>query len=249
MSASQSARVRHVTNTYGSTRSAVDGAAAAIYVWKIQDTDRFDVYYAKLVKDGGVSASIRKRVAEITAEAKNHGPYLLAMTMGAGYVGQLVRGRVTVRAHNGKVVQGMAVALAMNGNGVITQRDRSSDNGGRVDFTAGVSRPGVLRVNASLTMPGQNVWVTRPSAGRQRLVLAGKQQLLTAKATVASERRIGAPTVTSECGSDCKGAAPVVVRMANPCGSMVLRRVRLPGRSAGAGSRGRCRAVPECSGP
>jgi hypothetical protein len=222
MSADQSTRVRYVTNTYGSTRSKVDGAAAAIYVWKVQDTDRFDRYYAKLVKDGLVSSAIRKRVAEIGAEAKNHGPYTLRMTMGSGYVGQSVKGQVTVRAANGKGVKGMRVALATNGNGTVTKQDRSSDASGRIAFTARVTRLGALRVNATLSVPGPGIWVTQPTAGRQRLVLAGKQTT-TAKATVASERRIGAPTVSSVCDSDCNGAAPVMVRMANPCGSLVLR--------------------------
>lgn len=222
MSADQSARVRYVTNKYGPTRSRTDGAAAAIYVWKVQDTDRFDTYYAKLVKQGLVSDTIRRRVTEIAAEARLHGPYGLTMTMAAGYPGQSVRGQVTVRARNGKAVPGMTVALTPNDNGMVTRQARSSDRRGRISFTARVTGTGALRVAATLVIPGSGVWVTQPTAGRQRLVLAGKQTA-TAKASVTSERRIGAPTVSSVCDSDCDGAAPVVVRMKNPCGSLTLR--------------------------
>ena len=222
MSADQSARVRYVTNKYGPTRSRTDGAAAAIYVWKVQDTVRFNRYYAKLVQEGLVSKAIRQRVAEITAEARLHGPYKLTMTMTAGYPGQSVRGQVTVRAHNGKAVPGLKVALTPNANGVVTRVAPASDRRGRVAFTARVTGTGALRVAATLVTPARGLWITQPTAGRQRLVLAGKQTS-TATASVSSQRRIGAPTVSSVCDSDCNGSAPVVVRMSNPCGSMTLR--------------------------
>ena len=222
MTPDQSARVRYVTNKYGPTRSKTDGAAAAIYVWQVQDTARFDHFYARLVNQGLVSDAIRKRLAEITKEARRHGPYKLTMTMTAGYPGQSVRGRVTVRAQNGKVAPGLKVALTTNANGVVTRKSPATDGHGRVAFTARVTGTGALRVAATLVTPGREIWVTQPTAGRQRLVLAGKQTA-TAKASATSERRIGAPTVSSVCDRDCNGAAPVVVRMRNPCGSMTLR--------------------------
>lgn len=141
MSPDQSARVRYVTNKYGTTRSRTDGAAAAIYVWKVQDTDRFDTYYAKLVKQGQVSDAIRRRVAEIATEARLHGPYKLTITMAAGYPGQSVRGQVTVRAHNGKAVPGMRVTLTPNDNGVVTRKARASDRRGAACATATATAP------------------------------------------------------------------------------------------------------------
>lgn len=222
MSKEESARVRYITNKYGPTTSRLDGAAASIYVWQVQNTKRFDSYYARMVKSKAISKQIQARVAAMAAEAKNYGPFRLTMSQKAGYVGQTVAGMVTVRAHNGKAVRGMTVRLSVNGNGALARPSGTSTTQGTIGYTVKVTRPGAVQVNASLVTPTSAILLTRPSAGRQRLVLATKARS-TATARVSSLRSIGAPTVRSTCDADCDGAAPVTVTMANPCGSAVLR--------------------------
>ncbi|MFP5282188.1 MAG: Ig-like domain-containing protein [Actinomycetes bacterium] len=222
MNGPDSARIRYVANKYGATRSNLDAAAASIYVWQVQNTTRFDRYYAAMVKAGAISKTIQRRVSQIAAEAKNHGPYRLSMTMGAGYVGQSISGTVTVRAANGKAIRGLAIRLSASGSGALTRGSGTSDARGQVRFTTRVTKPGAVRVDARLVTPSTGVWITRPSAGRQRLVLHGRSTM-TAKASVSSQRAIGGPTVRSACDTNCKGSAPVTVTMSNPCGSAVLR--------------------------
>ncbi len=225
MSAEESARVKYVANHYGRTTSKVDAAAAAIYVWKTQRTKRFDTFYAKLVKKGKISAAIRARVTQISAEAANHGPYKLSMTMGSGVVGQSVTGAVTVKAQNGKVVSGRSVVLTAKTNATLVKQDKLSNTKGRVGFTVKVSKVGSVRVDAKLVTPAAGgVWITRPSSGHQRLVLAGTATE-SAVATVATLRSVNGPSLSSACSADCAGAAPVTVQASNPCGAATLREI------------------------
>jgi hypothetical protein len=221
LSSEESARVRYVTNAYGSTSSKVDAAAAAIYVWTVQDTSRFNRYYAQMRKSKAIPSRVLRRVGQIAAEAKNHGPYKLTMSMGAGYVGQTVNGTVTVRAQNGRPVSGMRITLTAS-NASVTKAARATDSRGRLAYSARVTKLGAVRVSSRLSTRSTNVWITTPSAGHQRLALAGRGSD-TASATVASQRRIGRPTVTSACSGDCQGRAPVTVSMTNPRGSATLR--------------------------
>jgi hypothetical protein len=222
MSKEESARVRHITNAYGRTTSKVDGAAAAIFVWQMQGTRRFDDYYAGMVKAKAISKAIQNRVSQMAAEARNYGPFRLSMTQTAGYVGQSVTGTVTVRAHNGKPVRGLAVRLSINGNGALASRGSASNAQGKVTYTARVTKPGSVQVRSTLVSPSGGVLITRPSAGHQRLVLA-TAATAAVTAEVASLRSVGGPTVVSTCTADCDGSAPVTVTMTNPCGSAVIR--------------------------
>jgi len=225
MSTEDSERVKYVANHYGRTNSKVDGAAAAIFVWKTQDTRRFNSYYAKLLKTKKVSKAIRDRVAEIAAEAANHGPYKLTMTMGSGVVGQSDAGVVTVRTQKGKAVSRRAVVLTARSNGTLVRQDKTTDAKGRLAFSVKVTGTGAVRVDAKLVSPAPGgVLMTRPSAGHQRLVLAGKT-MESASSTVSTQRSVNGPALSSACAADCAGAAPVTVSASNPCGAAVLREI------------------------
>lgn len=236
MNTATSARVRYVTNAYGLTRSNTDGAAAAIYVWQSENRPRFRRYYARMVRLGAIPDRVLRRVHEIAAEARDHGPYTLAVRMGSGYVGQLVTGTATVRAANGHPVARKTVSLSTNANANLTMPSQVSDGRGQVGFRVRVTSVGAVRVDARLTTPDQGVWVTRPSGGRQRLVLHGRATMSTT-AYAASQRTLNGPQVTSACTGDCQGAAPVTVTMRNACGGAVLREfVYSNGRLVAGGS-------------
>jgi hypothetical protein len=196
MSTEDSERVKYVANHYGRTNSKVDGAAAAIVVWKTQDTRRFNSYYAKLLKTKKVSKAIRDRMAEIAAEAANHGPYKLTMTMGSGVVGQSDAGVVTVRTQKGKAVSRRAVVLTARSNGTLVRQDKTTDAKGRLAFSVKVTGTGAVRVDAKLVSPAPGgVLMTRPSAGHQRLVLAGKT-MESASSTVSTQRSVNGPALS-----------------------------------------------------
>ena len=223
MNAEQSAQVKFVANKYAATTSKVDAAASAIFVWKTQHTARFDDYYAKLLKHKAVSLKVRQRLAEITAEAKLHGPYKVALHIGSGYVGQKIAGTVTVRTSKGKVVPGAAVAVTVNANGVFTKRAKLTDKHGHLAFTERVARPGAVRNTAVLTMPSHTgAWISHPTAGHQRLVLGGSAKVR-ASATASSQKSASGPTLSSSCSADCKGIAPVVVTMTDACGAARMK--------------------------
>ncbi|GAA3633317.1 hypothetical protein [Microlunatus ginsengisoli] len=225
MSAEESERVKYVANHYGLTTSKVDGAAAAIYVWKTQNTSRFNSFYAKLLKKKMVSKAIRDRVSQIAAEAANHGPYKLSMTMGSGLPGQTVSGVVTIKATNGKAVAGRTVALTAKSAGTVAGQDKASNAKGQLRFSVKVTGTGTVRIDAKLTTPAAGgVWITRPTSGHQRLVLAGKATE-SATATVSSHRSTTGPSLASACTGNCGGAAPVTLTASNPCGAATLREI------------------------
>jgi hypothetical protein len=223
MTTEQSAQVKFIANKYANTRSRTDAVAASIFIWKVQNTTRFDRYYASLLKRNLVSASIRARVSDIAAEAKNHGPYKISMKMGAGLVGQSVNGVATVRAKNGKRMKGMAVSLSINSNGSFVSRATKTNSDGNLTFVAKVKRPGSVRVDARmLTASAGRVFITNPTPGRQRLVV-GAESLEVTRASVSSIKSLAGPTVRSTCDESCKGIAPVTVSMNNPCGTAPIR--------------------------
>ena len=164
-------------------------------------------------------------MAEIAAEAANHGPYKLTMTTGSGVVGQSDAGVVTVRTQKGKAVSRRAVVLTARSNGTLVRQDKTTDAKGRLAFSVKVTGTGAVRVDAKLVSPAPGgVLMTRPSAGHQRLVLAGKT-MESASSTVSTQRSVNGPALSSACAADCAGAAPVTVSASNPCGAAVLREI------------------------
>ena len=228
MGPEDSARVKYVANHYGTTHSNLDAAAAAIYVWKIQNTSRFNNYYAGLLKKHKISTTIQHRVSQIAAEAANHGPYTLTMSLGAGLPGQTVSGTVTVRAaaHH-QLVPGRAVVITAQSNAVLVHADRTSSSTGQLHFSVKVTGTGTVRVDAKLVSPSSgSVLINRPTPGHQRLVLSFTTTE-SATATVSSHRSPSGPSVVSTCSGNCGGAAPVTVSVSNPSGAATLREIVL----------------------
>ncbi len=221
MNTEDSARVKYIVNTYGETRDKTTGAAVAIFVWKTQKTQRFDRYYAKLLKAKAVPAKVRDRERQIAAEAKLHGPFRIVIKQGSGLPGQQFTGtaRVTTKTGN-HALAGARLTLSTT-NSTLVKRGSRTGRSGVISFTSRVAGPGQVSTTAALSMPSATAsWISEPSAGHQRLVVAGNgRQSVSARA--ASVRSLNGPTLVNACTGDCHGAAPVRVTMKNTSGMTV----------------------------
>ena len=234
MSGEDSARVKYLVNKYGTTRDKTTGAALAVYVWKTQKTQRFDRFYTKLLKAHAVPAKVLKRERQLAAEAKLHGPFRIVIRQGSALPGQQLRGtaKVTTKAGNHALV-GAAVKLS-TGNATFVKHAAKTDRSGTVAFTSRVAGAGQVSTTAVLTMPSATAGtISEPSAGHQRLVLAGNgRQSVNARA--ASVRSLNGPTLSNACTGDCHGAAPVRVTMTNTSGTAIREFVYSNGVAKGS---------------
>ena len=222
LTTTQSAGVKYIANAYGYTKNTDEAMAAAIYIWKMQDGTRFKAFYAKMLKQKKISTHVLSLVATMTKQAKAYGPYRVKVTMASGYVGQQVKGTVTVTSSTKRVVPAAKLTLTAK-NGAIVSKGRTTDAKGRLTFTTRVTKVGAVRVDAVLAMPSNTtILMNEPSAGHQRLVIASKQRQV-ARAFTQTQRSIGAPSLSSTCSADCKGVAPVTVKMTNACGAAKMR--------------------------
>lgn len=210
MSAADSARVKYIANKYGGTKSNLDGAAAALVVWQIQNEKRFNDYYKWLKKHKKISKSLAKRISEISAESKNYGPYKLAVTLGAGLPGQNVAISATAKNAKNKPAPGLSVKLTgSNLKPVVAARTTNAS--GIAATTGKVLDVGRAGITATVATPSwKTVWLSKPSPGRQKLVISGPFNEVV-KATASSEKKLGDVTITSKCDSDCKGVGTVVI--------------------------------------
>ena len=232
MSAADSARVKYIANKYGNTKSNLDGAAAALVVWQIQNEKRFVSYEKWLKKHKKISKALAKRISEISAESKNYGPYKLSVTLGAGLPGQNVPISATARNAKNKPAPGLSVKLT-GSNLKPAVAARTTNASGVASTTGKVLDLGRASVTATVATPSwKTVWLSKPSPGRQKLVISGPFNEIV-KAMASSEKKLGDVTITSKCDSECKGVATVVVTRVVPAGSKsVLTTVSVAGGSS-----------------
>jgi hypothetical protein len=203
-----SARAMYITNAYATTKNDREGAAAAIAVWKLQNTSRFNSYYKWLDKHHKVSASLKKRVAQILNESYAHGPYKLSVKQSAGLVGQVITGTVTARAVHNHAAAGKLVSLSLSNAHRISGPSRTGSKGVS-KFKARVTDIGTVTSRVTLTAPSsKTVWLTSATPGHQKLIVAGPFHEKT-HATASSQKTVGGVSLTSNCNTNCNGEATV----------------------------------------
>lgn len=220
MATEDSARVKYIVNKYGDTNDKTTAAAVSIFVWKIQRTTRFNTFYAKLLKEKAIPASLRKKELQLVEESKLHGPFRIVIAQKAALPGQTFTGTAKVTTKSGKALGDAPLTLSTT-NASFVSKTGKTDKSGTVRFTSRVQGAGQVTTTATLDMPSANAsWINSPTAGHQRLVMAGKGRQTTS-ARAASVKTQNGPTVQNLCNGDCNGAAPVKVTMKNGSGRKV----------------------------
>ena len=221
MSATSSPKAKWIANKYAQTTNKRSAAAAALAMWTLESNSRFDTWWAWAVKNSKVDAAMQAEVAKILAEATQAAS--LKMTITGAPVDYLETGTATisVRGADGPA-KDLVVTVASQGVRVLSTASRTNADGvikisyqrttvsGEVAFTASVNGPSTSKAGVS------------KSSHLHQMTLSGGYQEVK-KASFTYKRILGAPTVSSSCGTDCDGTSTVSFQVCNPDGATPIQ--------------------------
>ncbi len=213
MSASSSAKAKWIANKYASTTNRATAAAAALAMWTLEGSSRFNTWWSWATKNNKVSAALRAEVARMLSEATNYAT--LKMTVTGTPVDYLETGTATVTVHGSDgPIGGRQVTLTSKGVRLVSAPTSTDAAGtikiayqrttvsGQVSFTASLDAPSTTRAGVSNSSPSH------------QMTLSGGYHDVR-QASFTYQKTLDAPTVTSSCGTDCNGTAEVSFQVCN----------------------------------
>jgi hypothetical protein len=157
------------------------------------------------------------------SESERHGPYTVSLSGSAVGVTKAGSASIKVRSYHGYYPPaGGVVSFTISKNAVITsvngvagKTSGSISTSGYAKVAYKVTGAGKVTIAAKVSYPhsGSVHINVRSSTSTQRIIGGNLKE--TASANFAFEKKVGAPTYTSACSTNCDGTATVTVKVCN----------------------------------
>ena len=226
---SSNPRIRWVQNTYGMTATH-STAKRGFWAIRILQNSKYKTDVSQLKSRGTLSSTDYSEIYKIIEASKTAGDVKVTVSSPVNTKGETTMpgetgtGKIvfTVVGSGAYLRAGYPVSVSVSSNATLTSvngvagaKTGKVGSSGKVTYTVAHKGEGALTVSASVVVPSSKkvIMTKRTSTKQQRLMV--KQLKESYKGYKTHQRKLGGPSWSAECSTNCDGTAKVTVKVCN----------------------------------